>query len=210
VLVLLLVIAGIALGIGTTLADNQENALSWLGSLTAPWIIVSFGLGSISSSWIRSVLSATGAMLTGVVAYYSWMWIFEGGVNLSYFLSVTIFWIVAAPVAGVVFGLCGWLWKHSDRGHWIMGSAVVALVGGTIAGESAFMAFSSAALSNSEITILCSWITVGLMMPLVLLPQRRDRLTGLALTLCCLMIGLAIVPMIRWFVASTTTTGGLL
>ncbi|TVR72235.1 MAG: hypothetical protein EA415_10115 [Sphaerobacteraceae bacterium] len=207
-LVTWVIIVGIALGIGTKLADNQENALTWLGSLTAPWIIVSFGFGAVSVNWIRSALSAAGAMLTGILAYYSWMWLFEGGVNLSYFLSVTVLWVAAAPVVGIVFGLCGWMWRHGDR-HWLMGSVAVALAGGIIAGESAFMAFSSATLSSAEVTILCIWITVGLMMPLVLLSQRRDRLAGLGLTLCWLMIGLATVPLFLGFFAATETAGGL-
>jgi hypothetical protein len=188
--------AGMALGIGTKLADNQENALSWLGSLAAPWLLVSFALGSVSNNRFQAVASATGAMLAGVVIYYGWMRAFEGGANLAYVTSHTILWLLLAPIAGVVFGLAGWIWRRSGS-HWMLSLLAVAFPGGVVAGESGFMALTAYTLTSAEITLLSLWVTTGLLMPFVLLKGRALKLAGMAMTAGFVLIGLAMIPTMR-------------
>lgn len=198
-----------ALGIVTWLADNQENALTWFGSLTAPWVLVSFALGAIADERRKALFTGAGALLTGVVIYYLGMRIVEDGVNLSYFLSITAFWLLLAPAAGGSFGLMAWEWRNRSY-HWLVRVASVAVPGGVIAGESAFMALTAASLSSGELTLLSGLITLGLIMPLGLLRARRERLVGLGMTLGFLALGMAMVPLIRWIIAGFETGPGLL
>jgi hypothetical protein len=145
------------------------------------------------------VRSAMIANITGVTVYYAWMRLFEGGVNPSYFLSLTAIWLLLAPVVGLVFGLAGWLWRNR-RIHWLIRTLAVAVPAGLIAGESAFMAFTARTLTSGELTLLSVMITGGVMMPLVLLREMRERLAGVGLIGVFLLFGLATVPLLRWLI----------
>jgi hypothetical protein len=173
--------------------------------LAAPWELAAFGLGAIASDWRRAVLSAMLANVTGIAIYYAWMQVFEGGVNLSYLLSLTAFWLLLAPVAGLGFGLAGWLWRNR-RIHWLVRTLAVALPAGLIAGESTFMALTARTLTSGELTLLSAMITGGIMMPLVLLREMRERLAGVGLTGVFLLSGLATVPLLRWVIQGLEQT----
>lgn len=197
ILGLIALIAGIALGAGTRLAANQENALAWLGSLTASWVLTAFALGAIAGNWRRAVVAATGSLLLGVGVYYAVMRVFEGGVNLSYFLSLTTFWLLLAPVAGFVFGLCGWAWR-ANPGHWLCGPLAVGLPAGVVAGESAFMLWRAGHASAGETALLVVMMLLGLGLPGMLLRVSRDLVAGYAAILICLLPGVVAVPLIRF------------
>jgi hypothetical protein len=190
------VTVGVVLGSATRIADSQENVLTWLGSLLAPWILAAFVVGSRSAMWHRAIAMSTATMVIGVIIYYAWWWIFDNGTGLGPFL---LFWMVFAPVAGLVFGLAGWMWR-APVSHRLLPVTGVALSGGLIAGESVFFAFTAASLSAAELTLFSASITLGLMKPLVLLHGIRDRLTGFLMTACFLAAGITSVPIIRWLV----------
>lgn len=199
-LVTLVLILGIALGALTRLADNQENALTWLGSLTAPWILAAFVIGALAPRIRHGIVAGASALTLAVVTYYAWMRLFEGGVNLDYFLSITTFWLLLAPPAGAMFGLAGSLWR-GNRSRWGLAALAVGVPAGLIAGESAFMAVTASSPSIGEILILAGFAVTGLALPGTLLRERRNRAVAYAVAGGMLLIGLATVSIIRMLVA---------
>jgi hypothetical protein len=192
------IFAGFAIGVLTWLADQQEGAVSWLGSLTAPWVLLAFLLGTLAGRFRTGIVVSVIAMLIGVAAYYICMRVFAGGVNLDYFLSTTVLWLILAPLAGVVFGAAGNVWRDRRRRPASRGFAV-GLPGGVIAGESAFFMATAVTLTGAETILLLLFTGVGVGLP-SFLPERRARLTGFGFVILFALIGVAIIPMIRLLV----------
>lgn len=189
-------LVGILLGVGSRFADMQENALTWFGSLAAPWIVASFLLGSMAGTRSRGAGLATSAMLIGVACYYALMRIIEGGANPGYLSSISAIWLMLGPVAGAVFGLAGAAWRRTDE-HWLAPVLAIALTSGAIVGESVFMAATTRELSTGGYAILGGFAGAGAVLPGLLLPDARVRLAGYGAMAIIAVAGLAAVPVVR-------------
>jgi hypothetical protein len=195
-LTVVIFVVGVALGLLTRVADNQENALSWLGSLAAPWVLTAFAVGALSRRLVHGVAVGAITLTLAVGVYYAYMRVFEGGVTLSYFLSITMLWLLLAPIAGGAFGLCGALWGEG-RSHWLIRPVAVATVAGLVAGESAFMLSSAREISTGDGVMLGGLILLGLTLPWLLLRTKRELIAGYVVSGFCLLLGVATVPLIR-------------
>jgi hypothetical protein len=192
------IVAGFAIGLLTWLADQQENAVTWLGSLTAPWVLLAFLLGTLAGRVRAGIAISMIAMSIGVVVYYAAMRFFASGVNLSYFLSTTVIWLLLAPFAGAVFGAAGALWRDVQRQRVVRGLAV-GLPGGVIAGESAFFMATASTLTSSETAVLLLFTGIGVGLP-AFLPARGARLAGFGFVMLFAFAGATVVPIIRLLV----------
>ena len=123
--------AGVALGIAAAAADRSIGGTSdavrvmlWIPNIGSLWVALAF----LASAWLdcpwRSVLLGCGALVAAVCAYYAYGLTLgdRTGVGLHAILPTLAKWLVAAVVAGPVFGLSGFLFRTSRGGAGLLGA----------------------------------------------------------------------------------------
>jgi hypothetical protein len=166
-------------------------------------------VGATAKTLGRAVVLAAISMLLGVSVYYALMRVFEAGVNLSYFMSITIIWVLAAPIAGMLFGMAGSLWRNRGVGglnQWA-GPAAVGATAGMVAGESVFLLQMSSEISPGSAFILGGFLLFGMVLPVVLLSLTRELMVGYAATVLFLLLGMASIPVVRSIVERIEQSG---
>jgi hypothetical protein len=96
--------AGMGLGLFSVLADGilPGRPFVLLGNMAAPWGLVAFFVGRVTTSTRRGATAGGVTLVIGVGAYY-----LGTAVRGYVFGSQTIAWTIVALVAGPVMGLCG-------------------------------------------------------------------------------------------------------
>jgi hypothetical protein len=188
-------LAGLAIGVLTWVADNQYNAVNHLGSTTALWVFLAFGIGNLSRNLPSGAVASAETLTIGVIAYYACMRLFAGGANPSYLLNVASLWFVLAPFAGAIFGIAGSVAGRQRFSHTIRGISI-GMPSGVIIGESAFFLWTMYAPTSGEILIRLGIAVLGAALP-VLFSVGKVRLIAYGFVVAFGIAGFAMFPLIR-------------
>jgi hypothetical protein len=95
---------GVAVGIYSVLADGiiPGRPFVLLGNMAAPWGLVAFLVGRLTTSTRRGAIAGGMTLVIGVLVYY-----LGTAVRGYVFGGQTVAWTLVALVAGPVMGLCG-------------------------------------------------------------------------------------------------------
>jgi len=170
--------SGCALGIVSRLGDWLPPALAWLVNIGGPWLALAFALGALTRSVCQGALYGALALIGAVVGYYGWMHIVERQANLAYLTSIAAVWFAVAIVGGAVFGTAGASWRAR---RWWRGAIGVALLSGALAGESLLLLPRPYNITQKGVFVV--ELTAALLLPWVLLRERRSRIMALLFTI---------------------------
>jgi hypothetical protein len=120
---LVAVVSGVALGVGSLLAvDLLPHPLNLIGTLGGPWLSVAFAVGSLGRSRAIGALAGLLAMASAVAAYYLTRDVTNasapGGVTVG---GEAINYLVIGLLAGMAMGFLGAAWRR-DRSRWRAGA----------------------------------------------------------------------------------------
>ena len=146
-LVLLILVAALALGVGGRVlvrvgwelprGEDLATAGSTATALGAPWLAAAWALGALAGSRLRGALAGAAALVLGTLCWYFVSLALHGDSAVSYVVPVSMAWSLVAGAAGAAFGLIGALWRD---GHTVARAASIALLAGALAGEAVLLA----------------------------------------------------------------------
>lgn len=145
-LVLLVLAAGLALGVGGRVlvrlgwelprGEDLATAGSTAKALGAPWLAAAWGLGALAGSRLNGSLAGAAALVLGTWCWYVVSLAIHGPAAVGYVVPVSMAWSLVAGAAGAAFGLAGALWRDGDR---VVRAVSVALLAGALAGEAVLL-----------------------------------------------------------------------
>jgi hypothetical protein len=97
-------LAGLVLGIGTRLVYELPPEWWWLARIGGPWLAVAFGAGLSVRRPIDGALAGAVCLVTAILVYYAIMGLIQHAYEASPF---GLAWLFVAVPAGLVFGALG-------------------------------------------------------------------------------------------------------
>jgi len=183
-------IAGLALGALTRWVDNLPDGWRSLALIGGPWLGLAFALGALTVLWGGRGRSAAlvGAVATvgAVLGYYGYMIVVQHQANGSYLAHYLTFWLVPALLGGALFGLAGAVWRGAQGRTKAL---AVGLLSAVCAGEGGWTTLRFLSAHHSVDVVPVMELALGVALPLVLAPARRDRLVAYGTTIGLGLVG---------------------
>ena len=195
---LLAVVVGLVIGAASRLGDRLPSDAAWFFNVIGPWALVSFWIGSRARGWRSGAVLGALVLLVGVAAYYGLtpLTLSRGRARSS--LAAGPVWAVGALLGGALYGVAGSWWRRRTP----LGPVAVALLGGLLAAEG-LLSFYRGGRSGDFLFGVES--ALGLVLPWMLLDERRERRFAFVLTLLLAVGAFGAVSLIR---AVTNSLGG--
>lgn len=164
----LVAIIGLATGAITQFGQSVlPTGWSQAANAISPWLLVAFLVGSRMPGPRSAVLAGIGTLVLALVGYYA-MTQLRYGIGGS--TSSLLFWGLGALAGGPVFGLAGRGWRtgaHRTR------AGALGLLSAAAIAEGGYHA-----LALDQVAVGLGFAVVGLLVPLLLGRDGRDRLGG--------------------------------
>ena len=184
-----IVVVGLATGVVTQLGQSVlPDGWSQIANAISPWLFVAFLLGSTmpDDRWAAGAGAAT--LLLALVGYYAMT---ELRYGIGGGTGSLIVWGTGAIVGGPVFGFAGHRWRgpsHRER------AAAIGLVSAVAIAEGAYFT-----LVLERPSVGLGFVLAGLVAPLILGRDRRDRLGAYVAIVPALALGAVGYLVLIWF-----------
>lgn len=177
---LLVIGVGLATGaltlVGQALLDGDWQRIANSGAI---WLAVAFGIGTVMVSDGEAAVAGIATLLLALLGYQLAAW----AAHVSLGASGALIWSGTAVVGGPVYGFAGRRWRADGGRARIL---AIALLGAVFIAEGAYTLISIPLLAPA------GWaeVLVGLAVPFLLGPDRRERLSGLVVLAPLSLLGL--------------------
>jgi hypothetical protein len=172
----LIPVLGAVLGVIVLALEHVPEPVRQLSALGGPWLVVAFVCGAVVHRKALAGPAGVVALAVATGAYYGGKAIVGSPINPPGADETPGFWLVAAVIAGAVFGLAGAIWASRSGPSAI---AVVALA-------TVFMWDVLGTIQPGVMRLVL--LGIGLSIPLLLLHTLARRAMGLAATVAGVVV----------------------
>lgn len=189
-------LAGTASGLANGLLGELPAGLHRLANVGALWLVVAFLVGSRLRG--LAALAAGGVAIAAALAgSYGWAQITDATFDVPHVEDQQSIWILVAVLAGALFGLLGAIWRAY---HGIPRAIAVAVLAGTLSGESAFVLLDRGIGSASNlpgVALLAVLAIGGLLIPWLMIQRLKFQVIAAGIGIALILFGSSTIPALR-------------
>ncbi len=202
------IVSGFVLGWVCWLGDQYANAptplnsiVTWLGNSASPWLLLAFFLGMASATRRWAAVYGATSLACAVSSYYGIIVLTgsRAATPLTQTLLLAALWFIGSVCIGAACGVLGAL-VHAKHPPWRIGS--VALVSGAVAAETLLYLYQAAGYLGEIFPVgqfLGFEFIIALLLPWLLLRERRAALYANGVTLGVAFLGAVIANMVKTY-----------